>query len=60
MGGNFKFQVQDSFLEYLFFKEIGRFEKRIPFPEKKLPLHGYTKYKRINNIQTTSHYLLRF
>ena len=33
MGGNFKFQPQDSFLEY-FFWEIGRFEKRISLSEK--------------------------
>ena len=33
----FKFQVQDSFLEYFFF-EIGRFEKRITLSEKKPPL----------------------
>ena len=34
MGGNFKFQAQDSFLEYFF----GRFEKRISLSEKKPPL----------------------
>ena len=34
MGGNFKFQAQDSFLEY-FFGEIGRLEKRISLSEKK-------------------------
>ena len=34
MGGNFKFQVHDSFLEY-FWGEIGRFEKRISLSEKK-------------------------
>ena len=33
----FKFQVQDSFLEY-FFLEIWRFEKRIALSEKKPPL----------------------
>ena len=37
MGGNFKFQVQDSFLDY-FFLDIGRFEKRIAPSEKKTPL----------------------
>ena len=37
MGGNFKFQAQDSSLEY-FFGEIGRFEKRIALSEKKPPL----------------------
>ena len=37
MGGNFKFQVQDSFLEYFFF-EIWRSEKRIALSEKKSPL----------------------
>ena len=36
MGGNFKFQAQDSFLEC--FQEIGRFEKRISLSEKKAPL----------------------
>ena len=39
MGGNFKFQVQDSFLEY-FFWEIWRFEKRIALSEKKPPLEA--------------------
>ena len=34
MGRNFKFQVQDSFLEYFFW----RFEKRIALSEKKPPL----------------------
>jgi hypothetical protein len=37
MGGNLKFQAQDSFLEH-FFWEIGRFEKRISLSEKKAPL----------------------
>ena len=37
MGGNSKFQVQDSLLEY-FWGEIGRFEKRIALSEKKPPL----------------------
>ena len=34
MGGNFKFQVQDNFLEY-FFLEIGRYEIQIALSEKK-------------------------
>ena len=33
IGGKFKFQVQDSFLEYSFL-EIWRFEKRIALSEK--------------------------
>ena len=33
----FKFQVQDSFLEYIF-SEIWRFEKHIALSEKKAPL----------------------
>ena len=37
MGGNFKFQVQDSFLEYFFF-EIWRSKKRIALSGKKTPL----------------------
>ena len=37
MGGNFKFQVQDSFLEYFFF-EIWRSKKRISLSGKKPPL----------------------
>ena len=37
MGGNFKFQVQDSFLEY-FFREIWRFKKQIALSEEKPPL----------------------
>ena len=34
MGGNFKFQAQDSFFGTIFW-EIGRFEKRISLSEKK-------------------------
>ena len=34
MDGNFKFQVQDSFLEYICFLEIWGFEKRIALSEK--------------------------
>ena len=34
MGGKFEFQVQDSDLEYLFW----RFDKHIALSEKKLPL----------------------
>ena len=37
MGGNFKFQVQYSFLEYFFF-EIWRSKKRIALSGKKPPL----------------------
>ena len=37
MDRNFKVQVQDSFLEYVF-GEIGRFEKRIALSGKKQPL----------------------
>ena len=37
MGGNFKSQVQDSFLEYFFF-EIWRSKKQIALSEKKPPL----------------------
>ena len=37
MGGNFKFQAQDSFWEYFFF-EIWRLQKRIPLSGKKPPL----------------------
>ena len=33
MGGNFEFQVQDSFMD--FFLEIGRFEKRNAVSGKK-------------------------
>ena len=36
----FKFQSQDSFLEY-FSSEIWRFEKRITLSEKKPPLNSY-------------------
>ena len=38
MGGNFKFQAQDIFLEYFFISEIWRFEKQIALSEKKTPL----------------------
>ena len=37
MGGNLKFQVQDSDLEYIFL-EIWRFEKHIALSETKPPL----------------------
>ena len=37
MDGNFKFQVQDGFVEYSYL-ENGRFEKRIALSEKKPPL----------------------
>ena len=37
IGRKFKFQAQDSYLEY-FFLEIERFEKRIALSEKKPPL----------------------
>ena len=37
MGGDFKFQVQDSFLEYFFF-EIWRSKKQIALSEKQPPL----------------------
>ena len=40
MGGNFEFQVQDSFLEYFFF-EIWRSKKRISLSGKKPPLFRY-------------------
>jgi hypothetical protein len=38
IGGKFKFQVQDSDLEYLFW-EVWRFEKHIALSEKKQPLY---------------------
>jgi hypothetical protein len=37
-GGKFKFQAQDSFLEYFIFFEFWRSEKRIALSEKKAPL----------------------
>ena len=37
MDGNFKYQAQDSFLEY-FFWDVDRFEKRISLSKKKAPL----------------------
>ena len=54
MGGNFKFQVQDSFLEYLFL-EIWRFEKRIALSEKKAPLGGSGSYKCLINFKAANH-----
>ena len=41
MGGNFKFQVQDSFLEY-FFLRFGDLKKESHFLKKKSPLEQYT------------------
>ena len=49
MGGNFKFQVQDSFLEYFFF-EIWRSKKRIALSGKKPPL---IKHKRQYQLKVT-------
>ena len=40
IGGKSKFQVQDSFLEYLFL-EIWRFEKQIALSERKPSLPAY-------------------
>ena len=37
MGGNFKFQVQDSFLEYVFWR-LGDLGKKFALSEKKTPL----------------------
>ena len=34
MGGNFKFQVQDSFLEYFFFSNFGDLKNESHFLEK--------------------------
>ena len=47
MGGNFKFQVQDSDLEYYLF---WRFEKRISLSDKKPPLTALAKiiFKKVN------------
>ena len=49
MGGNFKFQVQDSFLEYSFL-EISRFEKRITLSEKKPPLAATSIFENKINL----------
>ena len=43
MGVNFKFKVQDSFLEY-FWGEIGRFEKQTTLSEAKPTLGLAQKY----------------
>ena len=48
MGKNFKFQAQDSFLEY-FFLEIGRFEKLIALSEKKITFSRYVEQKGTNS-----------
>ena len=40
MGRNFKFQAQDSFLEYFLGGKIRRFVKQIALSEKKPPLKG--------------------
>ena len=60
MGGNFKFQAQDSFLE-LFFWEIGRFEKRISLSKKKAPLvKACSEYLAIYNTHFPSLVLYNF
>ena len=46
MGGNFKFQVQDSDLEK-FILEIWRFEKRISLSEKKPPLACFIQNNKV-------------
>ena len=46
MGGKFKFQAQDSFLEY-FFLEIWRSKKRIALSEKKPPLAVHFDWLKI-------------
>ena len=48
IGRKFKFQVQDSFLEY-FFLEIWRFEKHIALSEKKPPLTIVELLKELSN-----------
>ena len=66
MGGNFEFQVQDSFLEYVF--EIGRFEKRIALSEKKPPLQNSKIYAwsfcwpkiTLNDFKTVMDYSILF
>ena len=45
MDRNFKFQVQDSFLEYFFWR-LGDLGKRIPLSEKKPPLQKTTSQAR--------------
>ena len=44
MGRKFKFQVQDSDLEYIFLQTL-RFEKRIALSEKKTPLENIVFHK---------------
>ena len=48
IGGKFKFQVQDSFLEYFFW----RFEKQIALSEKKPPLKLESAAKIILETET--------
>ena len=50
MGGNLKFQVQDSFFEYIFF-EIWRSKKRIALSEKKSPI-SKSKVESLNRKKT--------
>ena len=49
MGGNFKFQVQDSDLEYFF----RRFEKHSGLSEKKPPLTWHQKLDIVSKIRCT-------
>ena len=53
MGGNFKFQVQDSFLEYFFF-EIWRSKKRIALSGKKPPLEPVCCKKQQKKFRLTT------
>ena len=56
MGGNFKFQVQDSDLEY-FYLEIWRFEKQITLSEIKKPLPWYnflSNFVKRNHFETAN------
>ena len=55
MGGNFKFQVQDSLLEYFFF-EIWRSKKRISLSGKKPPLEIQNHNNLFRSITMVNHF----
>ena len=50
MGGKFKYQVQDSDLEYLSW----RFDKHITLSEKKLPLDTVHYFGDVTKLKTPS------
>ena len=54
IGGKFKFQVQDSFLEYFYFGDL---KKNIPLSEKKPTLALVQKLLKFGGEKNETHFL---